>query len=391
MQVSFSSPDITESEIDSVSAVLRSGWITTGAVGAEFSAGLSALLGGVHVQLMSSCTAGMELVMELLNVGPGDEVIAPAYTFTATVAPALRRGAQVRFVDLAEDQFVPDVDRVMGEVSNRTKAIIGVDFGGIVWRYSELRERLDKMFASSPVGSRPILVADAAHSLGATSGGKSSALLADVAVYSFHAVKNLTTAEGGCIAWGEGFENRFDAAKRFKLLSLHGQDRDARDKMAAGNWKYDIKELGTKSNLPDILAAVGLAQLRRYPSMLSRRRSICETYSQLADDIGAEFISHDAPGQQSSYHLATMKLPGGISISRDEVMSRLASLGIAANVHYQPLPLLSAYQDAGYSMAGLPNSLDTYRRTLSLPLSSALTDQETDYVATAMRKLLKGA
>lgn len=389
--VSFSPPDITEDDIIFVTEVLRSGWITSGPIGEEFAESLRQKLAADYVQLVSSCTAGMELLMEILGVDHRTEVTAPAYTFTATVAPAIRRGAKVRFVDVSPNEFSPTVDDFLDNIDADTKIIIGVDFGGVVWPYDELRTRLEIKYGSDPSWNQPVIIADAAHSLGATLRGRSSASLADVAVYSFHAVKNLTTAEGGCIAWNENFDREYNGHSRLKKLALHGQDRDARTKMAVGNWKYDISEVSTKANLPDILSALGLAQLGRYDEMIERRRQHCTSYVKLADDIGIHFIEHERADSKSSYHLAVFLIPETISIDRDLLIKNLGDRGIAANVHYQPLPMLSAYRNLGYTMERLPNAHAVYNRTFSLPLSSALTIDQVEYVCDQVRSIFEEA
>ncbi len=396
MKVPFSPPDIGEDEIAEVIDTLRSGWITTGPKTKKFENEIAAYCHQNKAVCLNSATACMESVLRFLGIGPGDEVITTAYTYTATASVIVHVGAKPVLIDTAENSFFMDYSSLEKAVTDKTKAIIAVDLAGIVCDYDyilKIAENKRDMFSPSNDLQRAIgriaVIADAAHSFGSKRGDRISGELADFTCFSFHAVKNLTTAEGGALTWKpiNGFDDDY-IYKQFMLLTLHGQSKDALAKTALGAWEYDILDTGYKCNMTDIAAAIGLAQLRRYGGMLARRREIVEKYDALMQELGFEPIKHFTDEYTSNAHLYMVSLTGKDITYRNELIEKLAKLDIAANVHYKPLPLLTAYKNMGFDIADYPNAYAKYSTEITLPLNTCLTDEQVDYVIKAFHKVV---
>lgn len=429
--IPFSPPDIGEAEIAGVAEVLRSGWITTGprtkllerrladyidglGAGSGHASRGAAGKGGRRVVCLSSATAAEELNLRVLGIGPGDEVVCPAYTYTATASAAAHCGATVRLVDIQRDgdplTHMPEMDygQLERAITDRTKAVIPVDLGGVVCDYERIFEIVEgkrRLFRPSeghgglPKGlsariqeaiGRVAVVGDCAHSLGARRmvGGewRGSGAIADFSSFSFHAVKNLTTAEGGAATWDlsrapGGRDGGLDEEiyRAYQLLSLHGQDRDAMSK-SAGAWEYDVVGLWYKCNMADVVAAIGLGQLDRYGGLLARRRQIVDRYDRACDELGISHLVHETGEMQSSCHLYLARIPGIGEGRRNEIIRRMAERGVATNVHYKPLPMMTAYKKCGYSISDFPNAYDYYKNLISLPLHTRLSDDDVEYV-----------
>ncbi|WP_205859367.1 DegT/DnrJ/EryC1/StrS family aminotransferase [Phycicoccus flavus] len=389
--VPFSPPDIREEDIRAVVDVLRSGWITSGPVGRTFEGELAAATGADGALLVSSATTALETALRLLGVGPGDEVVTTAYTYSASAAVIAHVGADIRLVDTAPGGFAPRVEDVLAAVTPRTKAVVTVDLGGVLFDHEALAAALAGRPDFTPAGpvqealGRVAVVADAAHSLGAVLRGGRSGSLADLTAFSFHAVKNVTTGEGGALLWRapDGVPAD-DLRARARLLTMHGQTKDALAKTRLGSWEYDIAELGHKCNLPDVLAALGLSQFRRYEELLERRHAVVARYDRRLDGTGITSLVHTGPDFRSSAHLYLALLPSSDVAARNAVIEGMATDGIAANVHYKPLPLLSAYRTLGFDPQDVPNAMDVYGRVVSLPLHTLLTDDDVDRVAASL-------
>lgn len=386
--IPFSPPDMTEAEIDEVCAALRSGWITTGPRTKEFERQIAASSHTERAVCLNSATACMELVLRVLGVGPGDEVIVPAYTYTATASVVCHVGARVVMVDSAPGSFEMDYDKLADAISERTKAVIPVDLAGIVCDYDRVFAAVEEkkgLFRPSNelqrAFGRAIVLADAAHAFGARRRGKMCGEIADFTSFSFHAVKNLTTAEGGALTWRPiaGVDDEW-LYKQFQLLSLHGQNKDALAKTKLGAWEYDIVAPHYKCNMTDIMAAIGLVQLRRYPELLARRRRIIEQYDEGLRDCGVEVLDHYGPEHASSGHLYLVRLTGRDVGFRNDVIERMAERGVACNVHYKPLPMMTAYKVLGFDIADYPNAYDRYCNEVTLPLHTCLSDEDVTYV-----------
>ena len=390
--IPFSPPDITQDEIDEVIDTLESGWITTGPKTKQLERDLAAFCGTERVACLGSATAALECALRLLGIGPGDEVITSAYTYTASASAACHVGATPVLCDVASDSFEMDYDKLSDLVTERTKAIVPVDIAGRMADYDRLLAAVrsaSQLWKPSTEAQerfdRVPIVADGAHSLGAIWHGKRSGQAADLTTFSFHAVKNFTTAEGGALTWREGALSDDDAYHRVMLMSLHGQSKDALAKDRAGSWEYDIEFPGWKCNMTDIQAALGLAQLRRYPGMLARRRQLVERYEAGLVDAGVTLLRHyegdpETDGFASSGHLMLVRLDGRSQAFRNALIERLAEAGVSTNVHYKPLPLLSAYRNMGYDAKDFPNALAQYENEITLPLHTCLTDDDVDFV-----------
>ena len=386
--IPFSPPDITEAEIAEVGEALRSGWITTGPRTKEFEKQIAARCGTSRAVCLNSATACMELALRVLGVGPGDEVIVPAYTYTATASVVHHVGARIVMVDTAPGSFEMNYDRLADAVTERTKVIIPVDLGGVVCDYDRIFAVVEsKRPLFRPANDiqqafgRIVVLADAAHAFGAERGGRPCGAIADFTSFSFHAVKNLTTAEGGALTWlpVEGIDDE-RIYKELQLLSLHGQNKDALAKTKLGAWEYDIIAPNFKCNMTDIMAALGLVQLDRYPELLRRRRQIIETYDRALDGCNVQVLSHYGPNHDSSGHLYLVRLLGRDVAQRNAVIERMAERGIACNVHYKPLPMMTAYKALGFDIADFPNAYDQYRNEVTLPLHTRLSDEDVEYV-----------
>lgn len=397
MKVSFSPPDMSQLEVNEVAEAIRSGWITTGPRTKEFEKLIAQYCHTEKAVCLNSATACMELVLHLLGVGPGDEVITCAYTYTATASVTCHVGAKVVMVDTAPDSFEMDYSKLADAITERTKVIIPVDLAGVVCDYNKVFEAVEsKKHLFRPANElqkafgRVVVLADAAHAFGAMRQGKMCGEIADFTSFSFHAVKNLTTAEGGAVTWKNipGIDNEW-IYKQFQLLSLHGQNKDALAKTQLGAWEYDIVAPNYKCNMTDIMAAIGLMQLKRYPEMLHRRREIITRYNEGLKNLPVEVLNHYDENHSSSGHLYLVRLIGKDVEYRNEVITKMAERGIACNVHYKPLPMMTAYKNLGFEIEDYPNAYNQYRNEISLPLHTCLKDEEVDYVINNFVDIIK--
>ena len=387
-KVPFSPPDITESEVNLVSEALRSGWITTGPKTKEFERLIAMCCQTEQAVCLNSATACMELILRVLDVGPGDEVITSAYTYTATASVTCHVGAKVVMVDTAPDSFEMDYDKLADAITEKTKVVLPVDLAGVVCDYDKIFAAVEsKKHLFSPANDiqkaygRVIVLADAAHAFGAKWHGKMCGEIADFTSFSFHAVKNLTTAEGGALTWRnhDGVDNE-SLYKQFQLLSLHGQNKDALAKTRLGAWEYDIVAPYYKCNMTDVMAGIGLAQLKRYPEMLYRRRQIIEMYNEGLKGRNVQVLDHFGDDHSSSGHLYLVRLLGEDVEYRNAVIERMAERGIACNVHYKPLPMMTAYKNLGFDIVDYPNAYNQYHNEITLPLHTSLTNEDVEYV-----------
>ena len=391
-KIPFSPPDITEAEVEAVCAVLHSGWITTGLKTREFEQGIAAFCGNGYAACLNSATAGLELTLRLLGIGPGDEVITSAYTYTASASPIVHVGAKPVLVDTAKDSFQMDYEAIFAAITPRTKAIIPVDVGGILCDY-------DKVYAAVEAGKhlfcpssalqeqlgRVAVVADAAHSFGAVRGGKRAGRFGDFTVFSFHAVKNLTTGEGGAVTWRDdlGLDGE-EIYRQYMLMSLHGQSKDAMAKMRLGAWEYDIVAPLYKCNMTDVAAAIGVSQLNRYGQMLEKRYELVRLYNELLSGNGVCPAQHLWDDECSSCHLYLTRVEGYSMQQRNGLIEAMAKDGIATNVHYKPLPLLTAYRSLGLRGEDYPNAMAQFENEITLPLYSTLTAEDVHTVCRSM-------
>ena len=388
MLVPFSPPDITGAEIEEVVKALQSGWITTGPRTKELERRLAEYCGTKKAVCLNSQTACAEMALHVLGVGKGDEVIVPAYTYTASASVVVHTGAKPVLIDCGKDGYEMDYDALERAITKRTKAIIPVDLAGLPCDYKrifEIVERKKKLF--KPNGKiqqtlgRIAVMADTAHSLGAERNGVKTGALADFSSFSFHAVKNLTTAEGGALTWRSfGAELDEEIYKQIQLLSLHGQSKDALAKTKLGAWEYDIVGTWYKCNMTDIAAAMGLTQLERYPKMLARRREIIQKYDEAFRKLGVETVEHYTDEYSSSGHLYLTRVPNISYAERQEIIEKMAEKEIACNVHYKPLPMHTAYRNLGYDIKNFPNAYKRFVNEITLPLHTCLTDEQVDFV-----------
>ena len=387
-KIPFSPPDMSEAEINEVAEALRSGWITTGPKTKEFERLIALCCQTEQAVCLNSATACMELILRVLGVGQGDEVITPAYTYTATASVTCHVGAKVVMVDTAPDSVEMDYDKLADAITERTKVVLPVDLAGVVCDYDKIFAAVEsKKHLFSPANDiqkaygRVIVLADAAHAFGAKWHGKMCGEIADFTSFSFHAVKNLTTAEGGALTWRnhDGVDNE-SLYKQFQLLSLHGQNKDAFAKTRLGAWEYDIVAPYYKCNMTDVMAGIGLAQLKRYPEMLYRRRQIIERYNEGLKGCDVQVLDHFGDDHSSSGHLYLVRLLGEDVEYRNVVIEQMAERGIACNVHYKPLPIMTAYKNLGFDIANYPNAYNQYHNEITLPLHTSLTDEDVEYV-----------
>lgn len=395
MQISFSPPDITEEEIQAVAEALRSGWITTGPRTKEFERQIADYCGCARAACLNSATACLETALRLLDIGPGDEVIVPAYTYTASASVVDHVNARLVLIDSAKDSYHLDYDALEAAINENTKAVIPLDIGGVMVDYDrifDIVERKKNIFkASSPIQEalgRVAVVADSAHGFGASENGVMSGMRADFTSFSFHAVKNLTTAEGGALTWRsiDGIDDE-DIYRQIMLFSLHGQSKDALAKTKLGAWEYDIKGTYYKCNMTDIMASIGLVQLKRYPSLLKRRKDIIERYTQGIGAEDVEIMPHFTDKYTSSGHLYLVRLLGRDVEERNAFITRMAEAGVATNVHYKPLPMHTAYKNMGFDIKDYPNAYNMYRNEVTLPLHTCLTDEQVEYVIEQFNRL----
>lgn len=395
--IPFSPPDITDDEINAVSEALKSGWITTGPRTKEFEKRIAAYCGVDKAVCLNSATACLEGILRVLGVGEGDEVITSAYTYTASASPVCHVGAKLVLVDTAKDSFQMDYAALENAITEKTKVIIPVDIGGVICDYDrifDIAERKKDLFKPSndiqKAFGRIIIAADGAHAFGASKDGKMAGSIADFTSFSFHAVKNLTTAEGGALTWRhiEGIDDD-ELYKEFMLYSLHGQSKDALAKTQLGAWEYDIVSTNYKCNMTDIMAAIGLTQLDRYKGLLAKRRQIIESYDVVCDRLGIDRLVHFAEGNVSSGHLYLARVPGIDNIKRNDIINKMAEKGVATNVHYKPLPMMTAYKAMGFDIKDYPNAYRQYENEISLPLNTRLSNEDVKYVSEVFEAAVK--
>ena len=386
--IPFSPPDMTEAEAMGAAEAIKSGWITTGPKVKTFEKEIAAYCNTEKAVCLNSATAAMELTLRVLGIGKGDQIITSAYTYTASASVIDHVGAEIVLVDTAEDSFEMDLCALENAITEKTKAIICVDLAGIMCNYEKIFEIANKksdIFVPSndiqkAIG-RVAVIADAAHAFGANQNDRMCGEVADFTSFSFHAVKNLTTAEGGAVVWRsiDGVSNE-DIYYEYQLLSLHGQSKDALAKTKLGAWEYDIKYLAYKCNMTDIMAGIGLAQFERYPEMLRRRHEIIAKYDSAFRPAGIKTLSHKGKNHTSSGHLYITRIPGADFEKRNQIIIKMAEKGIACNVHYKPLPMMTAYKNLGFDIKNYPNAYKQFENEITLPLHTRLTDEEVDYI-----------
>lgn len=406
--IPFSPPDISELEINEVAEALRSGWITTGPRTKELERRLAEYCHTSKVVCLNSATSAEELNFRICGIGEGDEVIVPAYTYTATASAAIHCGAKVIFVDSQKDNCEMDYEKVAAAITEKTKAVVAVDLGGIICDYDKLyavvesKKELFRAKEGDSLGARiqqtkgrVLVFADCAHALGASRNGKMAGEWADFTDFSFHAVKNFTTAEGGAATWRDipGIDNE-EIYKQYQLYSLHGQSKDALAKTQLGAWEYDIVGPWYKCNMTDIMAAIGLKQLERYPGLLERRKEIIAKYDGMCDELGVKHLVHSGGNFQSSNHLYLTRIfkKDGTPISdteRREMIIKLAERGVNTNVHYKPLPMMTAYKAMGWDIKDFPNAYAYYENLITLPLHTKLSDEDVEYVIENFRDVVE--
>lgn len=396
-KIPFSPPDISELEIQEVCEALRSGWITTGPRTKKLEQKLAQYCHTDKMVCLNSATAAEELNLRVLGIGPGDEVLVPAYTYTASASAAIHTGATVRFIDCQENSLEMDYDRMEAAITEKTKAVIPVDLGGIPCDYDRIYEAVERkkdLFRPNSeiqkAMGRIAVVADCAHALGAEKDGKMTGALADFSSFSFHAVKNFTTAEGGASCWKTipGIDND-ELYHQYQLLSLHGQSKDALAKTKLGAWEYDIVGPWYKCNMTDIMAAIGLKQLERYPGLLQRRAEIIRRYDAALKPLGVETLTHFGEDYRSSGHLYITRVPNITEQQRNDIIIKMAEREIACNVHFKPLPMMTAYKTLGFDIEDYPNAYKHYVNEITLPLHTKLSDEDVAYVIENFTEILK--
>lgn len=396
-KIPFSPPDISELEIQEVCEALRSGWITTGPRTKKLEQKLAQYCHTDKMVCLNSATAAEELNLRVLGIGPGDEVLVPAYTYTASASAAIHTGATVRFIDCQENSLEMDYDRMEAAITEKTKAVIPVDLGGIPCDYDRIYEAVERkkdLFRPNSeiqkAMGRIAVVADCAHALGAEKNGEMTGALADFSSFSFHAVKNFTTAEGGASCWKTipGVDND-ELYHQYQLLSLHGQSKDALAKTKLGAWEYDIVGPWYKCNMTDIMAAIGLKQLERYPGLLQRRAEIIHRYDAALKQLGVETLTHFGEDYRSSGHLYITRVPNITEQQRNDIIVKMAEREIACNVHFKPLPMMTAYKTLGFDIEDYPNAYKHYANEITLPLHTKLSDEDVAYVIENFTEILK--
>ena len=398
MNIPFSPPDLSEDEINEVVDTIRSGWITTGPKTKAFENQIAEISHTRKAVCLSSQTACAEMTLRVLGIGPGDEVIVPAYTYTASASIIYHVGAKAVMVDCAKDSFEMDYDKMEKAITKKTKAIIAVDLAGVVCDYDrifEIVERKRSLFrpAQNPLQlalGRVIVLSDAAHAFGASWHGKKCGEIADFTCFSFHAVKNLTTAEGGAATWKEipGVDSNL-IYKDFMLMTLHGQTKDAFAKNKGTSWEYDVVDTQYKCNMPDILASLGIAQLRRYDRILDRRHQLIDRYYEALKDLPLQFLDHHGDDHRSSGHLFFVRFLGKDADFRNRFYDLMKKNGITCNVHFKPLPMMTAYKEKGFDIKDFPQAYNMHKNQLTLPMNSVITDEEVEYLLKTFRKVYK--
>ncbi|HGP3673877.1 TPA: DegT/DnrJ/EryC1/StrS aminotransferase family protein [Bacillus pacificus] len=394
--IPFSPPDITEAEIEEVVKAMKSGWITTGPRTKELEKRIAEYIGVNKAVCLNSATAAMELTLRILGVGPGDEVITSAYTYTASASIIDHVGAKIVLVDTAPDSFEMDYEKLAEAITEKTKVIIPVDIAGKMCDYDTIykvveskkdlfkpNNEIQKLF------NRVVVMTDAAHAFGAERKGMKCGQVADFTCYSFHAVKNLTTAEGGGVVWRNdlGLDDEW-IYKQFMLYSLHGQSKDALAKTQKGAWEYDIVYPAYKCNMTDIMAAIGLVQLNRYETLMNRRREIIEMYDNILLSLGIKSLKHFGESFKSSGHLYLARIPDIEEFERNEIIIKMAEMGVSSNVHYKPLPMLTAYKNLGFDIKDYPNAYSMYKNEITLPLHTLLSNEDVEYVCNTLNRVL---
>ena len=397
MKIPFSPPDITEEEINQVAEALKSGWITTGPKTKELEREVAELCGTHRAVCLNSQTACAEMTLRLLGISEGDEVITSAYTYTASASVVCHVGAKLILIDTQKDSFEMDYEKLEEAITEKTKVIIPVDLGGVPCDYDKIFsivEKKKKLFHPSnkiqeAIG-RVIVMADAAHAFGASYKGTKVGSIADFSNFSFHAVKNFTTAEGGAVTWRDinGIDNE-EIYHQYQLLSLHGQSKDALAKTQLGAWEYDVVGPWFKCNMTDVVAGIGLAQMKRYSKLLAKRKEIIEKYDAAFRPFGIETLNHYAESHQSSGHLYITRIPGITLKERNEIILKMAEEGIACNVHYKPLPMMTAYKAMGFDIKDYTNAYRKFENEITLPLHTKLSDEEVEYVIKNFQILIK--
>ena len=397
MNIPFSPPDITQDEINEVIEVLKTGWITTGPKTKLFEQEIAKMSNTQKAVCLSSQTACAEMTLRILGIGPGDEVIVPAYTYTASASIIYHVGATPVMIDCQKDSYEMDYDKMEAAINEKTKAIIAVDLAGIVCNYDRIFEAVERkrdLFrpADNPIQfaiGRVIVVSDAAHAFGAQWHGKKCGEIADFTNFSFHAVKNMTTAEGGAATWREipGIDSN-EIYKKFMLMTLHGQTKDAFAKNKGTSWEYDVVDTQYKCNMPDVLSAIGVAQLKRYNNMLTRRHELIKRYNAAFEGLPIEVLNHADNTHRSSGHLYFVRFIGKDAQYRNAFYDKMKSKGVMCNVHFKPLPMLTAYKAKGFDIKDFPNAYAQHQNQLTLPLNSVITDEEADYVIKSFIKTL---
>lgn len=397
MNISFSPPDMSDMEIQEVADTIKSGWITTGPKTKELERQIAKYVGVNRCVCLNSQTACGEMALRVLGIGAGNEVIVPAYTYSASASIVDHVGAKIVFVDVQEGCLEMDYDKMEAAITEKTKAIIPVDLGGVPCDYDKIFAIVEKKKSlfqpkneiQKAIG-RVAVCADTAHAFGASWHGKMCGSIADFSSFSFHAVKNFTTAEGGALTWRTipGIDDE-DIYHKLQLLSLHGQSKDALAKTKLGAWEYDIVGPWFKCNMTDIMAGIGLAQMKRYPGMLARRKEIISRYDAVFKPLGIEVLDHYNDNHQSSGHLYITRIPGAGLEERQEIIVKMAEAGIATNVHYKPLPMMTAYKNLGFDIKDYPNAYKRFVNEITLPLHTCLTDEEVEYIIENYCKIVK--
>ena len=399
MNIPFSPPDISDLEINEVVSALRSGWITTGPKTKLFEKKIAEYCGTNKAACLNSATAALEMTLRLLGVGPGDEVITSAYTYTASASVIDHVGAKIVLVDVLPGSFHIDYQRVADAITEHTKVIIPVDIGGVMCDYDMLLKAIESKKHLFNPGSnkylktfdRPVILADAAHSFGATYHGEKSGSVADFTCFSFHAVKNLTTAEGGAVTWlsRDGIDNN-ELYDDYMLISLHGQSKDALSKTKPGAWEYDVAITGYKCNMTDITAGIGLGQLERFDALMAKRKHIIQKYDDAFMPLGVNRLQHFGDNFEGNGHLYLMRLTNINEVQRNDIIAKMADAGISCNVHFKPLPMHTAYKKMGFDIKNYPNAYRQYANEITLPLHTLLTDEQVKYIIETLKEILDG-
>ncbi|MFB5567353.1 DegT/DnrJ/EryC1/StrS family aminotransferase [Bacillus cereus] len=395
--IPFSPPDITDVEIEEVVKAMKSGWITTGPRTKELEKRIAEYIGVNKAVCLNSATAAMELTLRILGVGPGDEVITSAYTYTASASIIDHVGAKIVLVDTAPDSLEMDYEKLAEAITEKTKVIIPVDIAGKMCDYEAIYKVVESkkgLFRPNnevqKLFNRVVVMTDAAHAFGAERNGMKCGQVTDFTCYSFHAVKNLTTAEGGGVVWRNdlGLDDEW-IYKQFMLYSLHGQSKDALAKTQKGAWEYDIIYPAYKCNMTDIMAAIGLVQLDRYERLMKRRREIIEMYDSTLAPLGIQILQHYGDTYNSSGHLYLTRIPGIDEFKRNEIIIKMANMGVTTNVHYKPLPMLTAYKELGFDIKDYPNAFDMYKNEITLPLHTLLTNEDVEYICQSLKVVME--